>query len=288
MLWDGKGAWLVGVENHVGDLAWHTRYAQKLADHGFAWVAVPIHDGVNKNPIVGPQLAATLKPYVDRGVKPVGWGGCSADADGSGDLAGRIIRNRTVLKGYIADAEAPYQDNVPGGDSSRSQVFVDAFGASARTRARAPRMLSSFGAGWQETYCRLNTATGRPVFDYRPWQQAGWHFAPQAYSGKPSSSFMTPDECIRQAAACGWAEARIHPSCGRYPPSPIDPEGCARQPLVDWLELLPAGWAQGWNVFVVCDWPWAGSQTVFDDADWQAAGGNAPPATVLDIPPSEG
>lgn len=132
----------------------------------------------------------------------IGWGWLQDDPEVEADLAAKLI-SKWKLQGYIANAEAPYEDS----GFWKSEAFCQRF---RDLCPHTPLAVSPMGQG----------AGPRP-FDYWAWMRAGAQILPQAYTNEYAIS--VPEVLIPTDGA-GIARHRVSPVLGTsgfknaYPP----------------------------------------------------------------------
>jgi hypothetical protein len=231
----------------AGAFVWHETdidpgyLASQLADNGFGWVVVFLHDGTTEDAI---EADWVRRFRLASGLPVGGWGVLRSAPRSEAELADTLVR-RYGLDFYVANAEADYEYSGPSGPDGaryrRSQRFVDAF------RALQPDLPSGLS-----TYCRADMHD----LDWDAWRAGGFVLLPQAYVNDFGDE-AAPAACAQGARGL-FPPDRVHPTIGMHPGQESSPAAAAYGPL---LEL--AG-TTGFSVYL--------AETRMTPEDWQALG----------------
>jgi hypothetical protein len=231
----------------AGAFVWHETdvdpgiLATLLAENGFGWVVVFLHEGVTEDPVEADWVARF------RAVArlPVGgWGVLRSAPRREAELADVLVR-RYGLDFYVANAEADYEYSGPSGPDGRryerSRRFASAF------RALQPTLPAGLS-----TYCRADMHD----IDWQAWRERGFVLLPQAYVNDFGAA-ASPAECARGAAGI-FPLDRVHPTIGMHPGQASSPGAASYGPL-----LAEAG-TTGFSVYL--------AETRMPPEEWQALG----------------
>lgn len=214
-VFDGAGAFVADPRNLPGPWG----LACDLADNGFTWVALRIHDGTAAE-APDPMWIAAFRA---RGIAVGGWGVERKAPRAEAALAAQLV-DRYGLDFYIANAEWTYRRDTGGW--TRSRAFARAF------RAREPDLPAAL-----VTYGAAPAPHVLPL-DFAAWRSRGFELLPEAYWNQWPQ--YRPDLTVAHARRAGWRTAQVHPVLGVY----------RRFPAVRYLPWLRRAGTRGFSVFL--------------------------------------
>jgi hypothetical protein len=223
-IWDERGIFTWYLPNPlVSDSA---AFAERLKRNNFAWVAVQAHWA--SSPVNAEYFAeGWLEPLRKAGLEVCAWGPLGENPEQDAAAAMEVV-DEWKFDCYIANAEAAYKSD-SGGDPARSGRFVSAL------KLDVPLALSTYGAAYKP----WNLAA---VFDYVPWQNAGYHLLPQAYWNV--CECYEPLWVIEHSLEAGWPIERVHPTVG------IFDDGQRILTGADYAPLLAQDGATGFSAYL--------------------------------------
>ncbi len=173
-----------------------------MAQNGFGWVAIQIHDGLAvKGDNEAACAAGWIAEFRRRGILVGAWGVNRTDPEGEAALASQLVR-RFGFSFYIANAEIEHKYTQADGSGSgeaygRSRRFVAAFRA---LEPSIPAAVSSYGRA------------DRADIDWAAWRAGGFVFLPQVYWNE--HDIYEPVACLDGAVAAGWPRSHVFPTLG--------------------------------------------------------------------------